>query len=47
MPQTPKVIFQAPEQYQWEMDSNSFSLGNNINSVQISQEQWKYDYHSH
>ena len=37
MPQTPKVVCQAPEQYQWEMDDNCFSLENHINSVQASQ----------
>ena len=39
MPQTPKAICQAPEQYQWEMDDNCFSLENHINSARASQKQ--------
>ena len=37
MPQTPKDVFQAPKQYQWQMDDNCFSLENNINSARASQ----------
>ena len=33
MTQTPKAVCQAPEQYQWEMDDNCFSLENHIYSA--------------
>ena len=39
MPQTPKVVCQAPKQYQWEMDDNCFSLENHINSARAPQKQ--------